>query len=301
MSHTSTLLLTPFSTISSISAPNTPPFHFKIPTTTRKSSKISCSGHDNSQNQQQQLNLSVLRFTLGIPGLDESYLPRWIGYAFGSLLVLNHFVGSNSTTITAAQLRTEVLGLSLTAFSVVLPYIGQFLKGATPVLQASIPEGAEQIFAMSPNISDTVKEDLAWGSYTLLRNTNSISVLISIQDVLCVRGYWNMPKSIDLSKEQAVDWFKEKMQRVGLFNLTETLYFPQRTDSELWGILPEGTRSLLVLPVLNTPDEDRISEDRISGFVLLASSISYAYSNKDRSWIAAIAIKFQGTIISHKT
>ncbi|KAI3665642.1 hypothetical protein L6452_44271 [Arctium lappa] len=51
------------------------------------------------------------------------------------------------------------------------------------VLQASIPKGVEQIFAMSPNISDTVKEDLAWGSYTLLRNTNSICVLISIQDV----------------------------------------------------------------------------------------------------------------------
>ncbi|KVF70682.1 Protein of unknown function DUF2930 [Cynara cardunculus var. scolymus] len=72
--------------------------------------------------------------------------------------------------------RTEVLGLSLTAFSVVLPYIGQFFKGATRVLQANILEGVVQIFPMSPNISNTVKEDLAWGSYTLLRNTNSISV-----------------------------------------------------------------------------------------------------------------------------
>lgn len=81
----------------------------------------------------QQLNLSVLRFTFGnlfngflgymfcsslgfkvlppfcfglqgIPGLDESYLPRWIGYAFGSLLLLNHFLGSDSTTVTSAQL-----------------------------------------------------------------------------------------------------------------------------------------------------------------------------------------------------
>lgn len=42
---------------------------------------------------------------LGIPGLDESYLPRWIGYGFGSLLLLNHFVGSNSAApITSAQL-----------------------------------------------------------------------------------------------------------------------------------------------------------------------------------------------------
>jgi len=40
----------------------------------------------------------------GIPGFDESYLPRWIGYAFGSLLLLNHFLGSDSATVTTAQL-----------------------------------------------------------------------------------------------------------------------------------------------------------------------------------------------------
>ena len=88
--------------------------------TTRKCRTIS------ALNQQQQLNLSVLRFTLGencsptlslssfllicafvdpgIPGFDESYLPRWIGYGFGSLILLNHFVGSDVSTITAAQL-----------------------------------------------------------------------------------------------------------------------------------------------------------------------------------------------------
>lgn len=96
---------------------------------------------------------------VGIPGLDESYLPRWIGYGFGSLLLLNHFVGSDLANITPAQLvtifseaaitliaqilwinlefelffcisfqRTEVLGLSLAAFSIILPYLGKFLR-----------------------------------------------------------------------------------------------------------------------------------------------------------------------------
>nr|ACF81846.1 unknown [Zea mays] len=46
---------------------------------------------------QQQLNLSVLRFTLGIPGLDESYLPRWIGLGFGALVVLNHLLSASPT------------------------------------------------------------------------------------------------------------------------------------------------------------------------------------------------------------
>ncbi|PWA98394.1 hypothetical protein CTI12_AA019860 [Artemisia annua] len=254
MSHT-TLFLTPF-TIS----PNFPPkftntHYYKTPKNPRKPHKISCSNVNDPQNQQQQqLNLSVLRFTLGIPGLDESYLPRWIGYTFGSLLVLNHFVGSNGATVTSAQLRTEVLGFCLAGFSVVLPYIGQFLKGASPVREASIPEGSEQIFAMSPNISDTLKEDLAWGSYTLLRNTNSISVLISVDDVLCVRGYWNTPKNMDLSKDKAVEWFKEQMQRIGLFDLTDTLYFPQRSDLDPFGYVFAQTERLrlTISPNLST-------------------------------------------------
>lgn len=256
-----------------------------------RKSRISCTGSDNSQNkeqQQQQLNLSVLRFTLGIPGLDESNLPKWIGYAFGSLLLLNHFVGSDSNTITPAQLRTEALGLSLAAFSVVVPFLGKFVKGASSVDQPILPEGSEQLFIMSQNISDTIKEDLAWGTYILLRNTNTVSVLISAQDALCARGYWNTPE--DISKNNALDWFEKQIQRFGLSNLKDTLYFPQSTDSDLWRFLPKETRSLLVQPVL--------FKEKTKGFLLLASSINYAYNNRDRAWVGAIANKYRGELVS---
>ncbi|KAL5142505.1 Protein COFACTOR ASSEMBLY OF COMPLEX C SUBUNIT B CCB2, chloroplastic [Glycine soja] len=112
----------------------------------------------------------------GILGLDESYLPRWIGYGFGSLLLLNHFLGSDSATVTPAQLSTEVLGLSLASFSIVLPYLGKFLKGAQPMDEKTIPDDTEQIFFMSTDIVDCLKEDLAWASYVLLRNTNVIAM-----------------------------------------------------------------------------------------------------------------------------
>lgn len=227
--------------------------------------------------QQQQASLSVLRFTLGIPGLDESYLPRWIGCAFGSLLMLNHFLGSDVAT--SAQLRTEALGLSLAGFSTVLPYLGQFLKGASPVGQAIAPVRADQIFAMSQDITDNLKDDLAWGTYVLLRNTNSISVLILIEDALCVRGYWITPE--DLSKDEALDWFKMQVQLVGLSNIKDALYFPQSEDSEMWNMLPNGACSLLVQPM-----------EGAKGFLLLASNINYAYTDKDRAWIGAIANKF---------
>ncbi|KAL0304223.1 UNVERIFIED_CONTAM: protein COFACTOR ASSEMBLY OF COMPLEX C SUBUNIT B CCB2, chloroplastic [Sesamum radiatum] len=204
--------------------------------------KICCS--QNTTPEQQQLNLSVLRFTLGIPGLDESYLPRYIGYAFGTLLVLNHFVGSDSSSITPAQLRTEVLGLSLAAFSAVVPYLGKFLK------------------------------------------------LISVQDALCVRGYWNTPK--DLSKENTPDWFREQIKKIGFSNLKDTMYFQQAADSELKEMVPEGTRSLLVQPIMRAPSLSPSQTQKSEGFLLLASSIDYAYTDKGKAWIAAIANKFCG-------
>ncbi|CAK7337201.1 unnamed protein product [Dovyalis caffra] len=256
---------------------------------TRKSTAIYASSDNPQSQRQQQLNLSVLRFTLGIPGLDESYLPRWIGYGFGSLLILNHFVGSNSDT-TQAQLRTEVLGLSLATFSVALPYFGRFLKGAAPIDQGTLPQDAEQIFAMSQNISDAQKEDLAWATYILLRNTNSTAVLISIEGQLCVRGYWKTPDT--MSKDQVLDWFKGQIENIGLSEVKDSLYFPQTTESEIWEMLPKGTRSLLVEPVLQATVQSTNVTEKNGGFILLASSIRYAYSDKDRAWIRAIENKF---------
>ncbi|OMO97912.1 hypothetical protein COLO4_14265 [Corchorus olitorius] len=238
---------------------------------------------------QQQLNLSVLRFTFGIPGFDESYLPRWIGYGFGSLIVLNHLLGSDS--VTGAQLRSESLGISLAAFSVALPYLGKFLKGATPIDQATLPEGAEQIFVMSQNVSVSQKEDLAWATYVLLRNTNTTSALILAQGQLCVRGYWDVPDGV--SKDDLLDWFKIKIEETGLSDLTDTLYFPQVGDAEFWRMLPQGTRSVLVQPVQIDPKSTNNETRNTEGFVLLASSIRYAYGDKDRAWIRAISNKLR--------
>ncbi|XP_009132551.1 protein COFACTOR ASSEMBLY OF COMPLEX C SUBUNIT B CCB2, chloroplastic [Brassica rapa] len=242
--------------------------------------------NESSRSDQQQLNLSVLRFTFGIPGLDESYLPRWIGYGFGSLILLNHF--SASPPINESQLRSEALGLSLAAFSVALPYFGKFLKGSE-VEKRSLPEEGEQVFVISSSIGDSLKEDLAWATYVLLRNTSTVAVMISIQGELCVRGYWNCPGQ--MSKAQLHDWFKRKVDEIGLADVKETLYFPQYAGSALsWDILPDGTRSVFVQPLVQNTDES----EKMDGFLLVASTAGYAYSDKDRAWIGAMADKFRG-------
>uniref|UniRef100_A0A452YNR7 Protein COFACTOR ASSEMBLY OF COMPLEX C SUBUNIT B CCB2, chloroplastic n=1 Tax=Aegilops tauschii subsp. strangulata TaxID=200361 RepID=A0A452YNR7_AEGTS len=110
----------------------------------------------------------------GIPGLDESYLPRWIGLGFGALVLLNHLL---SPSPTPAQLRSEALGLCLAAFSAALPYLGRFLEGAGASSRVPLPEGSRQVFVIPDDLSTAQKEDMAWATYVLLQNTNTTSVV----------------------------------------------------------------------------------------------------------------------------
>ena len=60
--------------------------------------------------------------------------------------------------------------------------------------------------------------------------------LISIRGELCARGYWNIPDKI--SKTNLLAWFKGQMERIGLENVKDTLYFPQSSGKrELDSIL----------------------------------------------------------------
>lgn len=52
-----------------------------------------------------------------------------------------------------------------------------FLQGADAASRVPLPEGSNQVFVMSENLSTVQKEDMAWASYVLLRNTNTTSVV----------------------------------------------------------------------------------------------------------------------------
>lgn len=69
------------------------------------------------------------------------------------------------------------------------------------------------------------------------------------------------------------------------------------SDSELLGMLPKGTRTLLGQPIFPSPilSSSQVSQpEKVEGFVLLASTVDYAYSDKDKAWIVAVANKFRG-------
>lgn len=74
-------------------------------------------------------------------------------------------------------------------------------------------------------------------------------------------------------------------------------HFCDNLDSEVWEMLPKGTRSLLVQPLIQSETSDSSQKWKNNGFVLVASSNSYAYNNKDRSWVGAVAKKFGGKCV----
>lgn len=42
----------------------------------------------------EDLDVAVFRFTLGIPGFDDSNIPRVVGAVVAALVVVNHFLGA---------------------------------------------------------------------------------------------------------------------------------------------------------------------------------------------------------------
>uniref|UniRef100_A0A2P2JIR5 Uncharacterized protein LOC105648509 isoform X2 n=1 Tax=Rhizophora mucronata TaxID=61149 RepID=A0A2P2JIR5_RHIMU len=59
-------------------------------------------------------------------------------------------------------------------------------------------------------------------------------------------------------------------------------------------MLPNGTCSLLLEPVIQSKCQSTNEMGTSEGFILLISSTEYAYSDKDRAWIRAVANKFRG-------
>ncbi len=45
----------------------------------------------------EDIDVAVFRFTLGIPGFEDRLIPRVVGVAIGALLAINHVLGAQPT------------------------------------------------------------------------------------------------------------------------------------------------------------------------------------------------------------
>eukprot|EP00250_Pteridium_aquilinum_P011480 c20098_g1_i3 orf=626-1351(-) len=174
-----------------------------------------------SSSPSSSLDVSVFRFTLGIPGFNDSDLPRVLGIAFGAVLLLNHFLTADY--VTAAQWRSELIGLCNAAISISLPTLGRSLNGGTPINTATSMPKSRQIFTLSNNLLPEEKEDLAWGSYALLKNTKTTSLVIWNEELVCARGFWDVPQE---AQGEVSEWLEKMLKNSSLFTSNTLTYVP---------------------------------------------------------------------------
>ncbi|KAM1196050.1 hypothetical protein ACFX2J_022467 [Malus domestica] len=98
----------------------------------------------------------------------------------------------------------------------------------------------------------------------------------------------------EVSIANVLGWFEKQIEGISISDVKETLYLSQIEDSGLWEMLPQGTCSLLVQPILQVQHSSDDEIQKVEGFVLLASSMGYACSDKDRAWIGALTNKIRG-------
>ncbi|KAK9822186.1 hypothetical protein WJX81_008371 [Elliptochloris bilobata] len=129
----------------------------------------------------EEADVAVFRFTLGIPGFDDAQIPRVVGAVGAALLAANHVCAAGKPS--PAQSRAEALGAVLAAVACVTPALEARLREAVPGRgrAAGGTAGgtpAAQLFALAPGLPQDAKQELAWASYALLRNTNASALLL---------------------------------------------------------------------------------------------------------------------------
>mmetsp|Transcript_35845 Transcript_35845/g.91580 ORF Transcript_35845/g.91580 Transcript_35845/m.91580 type:complete len:304 (+) Transcript_35845:727-1638(+) len=236
--------------------------------------------------QDEELELAVFRFTLGIPGFDDALIPRVVGLLGGALLAVNHMSGSGD-----AQARTEALGLTLAALGILTPSIEARLKDMDPRRgrkpQAESIAGSANFFGIAPDLAETAKRDLAWASFALLKNTNTAGVMVvgPGRQVLLARGAMGagpgQPPSLPSLSEAAGTAPSAALLDGGRAYLRDAAAIYEAGGQQCaW--LPGGAASLLLLPLGE------------AGVLCLWSERARALSRKEQQWAAAIAVKLEG-------
>ncbi|KAG2422693.1 hypothetical protein HXX76_015857 [Chlamydomonas incerta] len=248
------------------------------------------------------IDVAVFRFTLGIPGFDDRFIPRVVGFAIGALLVVNHVLGAEPTP--EAQVRSEWLGVLLASLCVLVPDIEERLREAMPgrgrQKAAEAIEGSANGFFLEPSLPEAAKKELAWSSFSLLKNTNCCGVaVVAGGKVLMARGALGSgvvtPGSAGaslaaMSKDLASLSGSSKVAAAlaGASADTQQLWLPERggfggAGAGSLALLPAGAQCLLVQHI-PLPGGGPAA-------LIVFSERPRALADRERGWVAAVANK----------
>ena len=205
------------------------------------------------------------------PNLIVRLIPLIAG-AIGSILLLINRL--TTVELTPSQARSDVVGVILAGMLALVWLIWQQVQPVSPDAVTLIgEEGLEFV----PDLSDTVKIELAWASHLLLTNTVTKSLIVYYQGrVLLRRGILGI--NSELNPGTIVKRVLETQKPVYLVNLN---LYPGKVEFDY---LPENTQGLICQPMGK------------EGVLILGANVPRSYTKQDENWIEGIADKLGNTL-----
>ncbi len=205
------------------------------------------------------------------PNLIVRLIPLIAG-AIGSILLLINRL--TTVELTPSQARSDVVGVILSGMLALVWLIWQQVQPVPPDAVTLIgEEGLEFV----PDLSDTVKIELAWASHLLLTNTVTKSLIVYYQGrVLLRRGILGI--NSEVNPGIIVKRVLETQKPVYLVNLN---LYPGKVEFDY---LPENTQGLICQPMGK------------EGVLILAANVPRSYTKQDENWIEGIANKLGNTL-----
>lgn len=251
------------------------------------------------------VDVAVFRFTLGIPGFDDKYVPRIVGAVGAALLVINHLISTQD--LQDAQERTEYLAVFLAAVLIIAPDIEDRLREVLPgrgKRKAAGPvQGADSVFWLNPDAGDAVQKELAWASFSVLKNTNACGVVVFGEDgkALLARG------ALRAMPTTPTDPLPSQQQRLASLSQDAVAatagagvrWLADRAAMSSGGLsgkawVPEGWQSALLVPFGGQGGGG--GGDK--GVLVVGCDAPRGLTKKDQSWAAALAEKLSLSLSS---
>lgn len=205
------------------------------------------------------------------PNLIVRLIPLIAGAIGSVLLLINRLT---TVELTPSQARSDVVGVILSGMLALVWLIWQQVQPVSPDAVTLIgEEGLEFV----PDLSDTVKIELAWASHLLLTNTVTKSLVVYYQGrVLLRRGILGI--NSEVNPGIIVKRVLETQKPVYLVNLN---LYPGKVEFDY---LPENTQGLICQPMGK------------EGVLILGANVPRSYTKQDENWIEGIADKLGNTL-----
>jgi hypothetical protein len=252
--------------------------------------RLSATGDDD-------IEVAVFRFTLGIPGFDDALIPRVVGVLCATLLVLNHFLAPQP--VSAAQVRVEALGACLAGVAVAAPSVQQRLEELAPGrgrrAAASNVSGGSNVFAVAGYLPETARQELAWASYALLKNANTCGVFATWQGkiVMCrgILGSNIAGGSANATLDAATAAWQRTSHSFQSLQDRNAINEAGLRDN---AVIPEGAECVCIVPLAPLEAQETGGSD--AGALILVSERERALSYKECRWAQGVASKLHQSL-----